>query len=231
MAAIYAILDVPRQMQAIKKNTMHMDFAPAFFLFLICFVLLFPITYLFWTYDLSSTWSWTELIGLRESDTTTFRQGVVKGIETASPGMIASILLWAFTWTPSLIEMGFPRIAKGSPAIGIFLKACIAFDYITDLPLVWNLVHGQVDEAGVEIKAGWFQSWGYAQLPAQLVATGFVTLITSLVLQVIIVLLLYICIRLFITMGMGTMKGDQRGPTVIMVDEERIVRPDRLLGE
>ncbi len=52
MRAIYAILDVPRQMQAIKRNTLHMEFAPAFFLFLVCFLLLFPFTYLFWTYDL-----------------------------------------------------------------------------------------------------------------------------------------------------------------------------------
>lgn len=225
MRAIYAILDVPKQMQAIKKNTMHMEFAPAFFLFLVCFMLLFPLVYLFWTYDLSSTWVWTAAIGLRDADTDNFRQGVVNALDTASPGMIASLLLWAFTWAPSLIEMGFPRIARGAPGIQIFLKAVIAFDYITDLPLVWASVHGN-EETG---QAGWFASWGYAQLPGQLFAAGLLAVITSLVLQVVIVLLVYTCLRLFITMLIGTMRGDERGPTVIVVDEQQMMRADRLL--
>lgn len=225
MAAIYAILDVPKQMQAIKRNTMHMDFAPAFFLFLVLFLLLFPLTYLFWTYDLSSTWSWTGAIGLRDPAADTFRDGVVQALDTASPGMVASLLLWAFTWAPSLIEMGFPRLAKGAPAVQIALKAVIAFDYFTDLPLVWSTVHG--DE--LTGRVGWLANWGWFQLLGQLFIAALLTVITSLVLQVIIVLLIYTCLRLFITMGMGTAKGDHRGPTVIVVDEERVTRPDRLL--
>ena len=161
MRAIYAILDVPGQMKAIKRNTMHMDFAPAFFLFLVLFLLLFPFTYLFWTYDLSSTWTWTGAIGLRDADTDTFRAGVVNALDTASPGMIASLLLWAFTWAPSMIEMAFPRLAYGSPAISIFLKGVIAFDYFTDLPLVWHSIHGSGDYAEV----GWFANWGLLQIP------------------------------------------------------------------
>lgn len=229
MAAIYAILDVPRQMQAIKRNTMHMDFAPAFFLFLVLFMLLFPFLYLFWTYDLTSTWSWTGAIGLRDADTDTFRAGVVQALDTASPGMVASLLIWAFTWMPSLIEMAFPRLAFGSPAISIFLKAVIAFDYFTDLPLVWRAVHGATDEYGITTGGNWFASWGWFQIPAQIVASGFLTVITSLVLQVIIVLILYTCLRLFITMMLGTMRGDHRGPTVIVVDEQQIGRSSRLL--
>ena len=231
MAAIYAILDVPRQMQAIKKNTMHMDFAPAFFLFLVLFLLLFPFVYLFWTYDLTSTWSWTAGIGLRDADTDTFRDGVLTALDTASPGMVASLLLWAFTWAPSLIEMGFPRLAHGSPAIQIFLKSVIAFDYFTDLPLVWNSVHGTYDTYGVVIRPGWLASWGLLQIPAQVVVTALLTVITSLALQVIIVLMLYTLLRLFVTMMMGTWQGDQRGPTVLLVDEQqRVTRPDRLLS-
>lgn len=225
MAAIYAILDVPRQMQAIKRNTMHMDFAPAFFLFLVLFMLLFPFLYLFWTYDLSSTWTWTSAIGLRDADTDTFRAGVVAALDTASPGMVASLLIWAFTWMPSLIEMAFPRLTYGSPAISIFLKAVIAFDYFTDLPLVWATVHGNGDYG----QSGWFTTWGWFQIPAQIVAAGFLTVITSLVLQVIIVLILYTCLRLFLTMMLGTMRGDHRGPTVIVVDEQQIGRSSRLL--
>lgn len=225
MAAIYAILDVPKQMQAIKRNTMHMEFAPAFFLFLTLFLLLFPFTYLFWTYDLSSTWSWTGAIGLRDPAADSFRNGVVASLDTASPGMVASLLLWAFTWAPSLIEMGFPRLAKGAAGIAIALKACIAFDYFTDLPLVWSTVHGNELTGQV----GWLDTWGWFQLPGQIVIAAFMTLFTSLVLQVIIVLLVYTCLRLFVTMAMGTAKGDHRGPTVIVVDEERVTRPDRLL--
>lgn len=223
MRAIYAILDVPRQMQAIKRNTLHMEFAPAFFLFLVCFLLLFPFTYLFWTYDLSSTWSWTGAIGLRDADTDNFRRGVVAAIDTASPGMVASLLLWAFTWAPSLIEMAFPRLANGAPGIQIALKSVIAFDYFTDLPLVWNTVHGD------EFRDGWLASWGFMQLPGQMFVAALLTVITSLVLQVIIVLLAYTCLRLFITMLIGSMKGDHRGPTVIVVDEDRVTRPSHLL--
>ncbi len=223
MRAIYAILDVPRQMQAIKKNTLHMEFAPAFFLFLVCFMLLFPFTYLFWTYDLSSTWSWTGAIGLRDPEADSFRRGVVAALDTASPGMIASLLLWAFTWAPSLIEMAFPRLANGAPGIQIALKACITFDYFTDLPLIWNTVHGN------ELRDGWLASWGVMQLPGQIFVAALLTVITSLVLQVIIVLLAYTCLRLFITMLIGSMKGDHRGPTVIVVDDDRVTRPERLL--
>ena len=225
MAAIYAILDVPRQMQAIKRNTMHMDFAPAFFLFLALFMLLFPFLYLFWTYDLSSTWTWTGAIGLRDVDTDNFRAGVVAALDTASPGMVASLLIWSFTWLPSLIEMAFPRLAYGSPAISIFLKAVIAFDYFTDLPLVWRAVHGSGDYGDT----GRFATWGLAQIPAQVFTAAFLTVITSLVLQVIIVLIAYTMLRLFITMMIGTMKGDHRGPTVIVVDENQIGRSNRLL--
>lgn len=226
MAAIYAILDVPRQMQAIKRNTMHMEFAPAFFLFLVLFLLLFPFTYLFWTYDLSSTWQWTGAIGLHDSAADNFRDGVVQSLDTPSPGMVASLLLWAFTWAPSLIEMGFPRIAHGAPGIQIFLKSVIAFDYFTDLPLVWASAHGNEAEG----RAGWFTSWGWMQLPGQVLASALMTVITSLVLQVVIVLLAYTCLRLFITMAIGTAKGDHRGPTVIVVDEQRVTRADHLLG-
>jgi hypothetical protein len=218
MAAIYAILDVPKQMQAIKRNTMHMEFAPAFFLFLVCFLLLFPFLYLFWTYDLSSTWIWTGAIGLRDPNAETFRNGIVAAIDTATPGMAASLLIWAFTWMPSLIEMGFPRIAHGAPGIAIGLKACIAFDYFTDLPLVWGTVHGD------ETHTGWLVSWGFAQLPGQVLVTTLLTVVTSLVLQVVIVLLAYTCLRLFITMFIGSLKGDHRGPTVVFVDEERVGR-------
>ena len=231
MRAIYAMLDVPRQMQAIKRNTMHMEFAPAFFLFLVCFMLLFPFTYLFYTYDLSATWQWTGAIGLRDPAADSFRDGIVRALDTATPGMIASLLIWAFTWVPSLIELGFPRIAEGAPAIQLGLKTCIAFDYFTDLPLVWNLVHGTTDATGFTTGGNWFASWGFVQIPAQLLATSLLTVITSLVLQVIIILLCYTCLRLFLTMLIGSLKGDYRGPTVIVVDEQHVARSTRLLGE
>ncbi len=116
----------------------------------------------------------------------------------------ASMFIWAFNLTPTLMELTFPRLARGIPAIALGLKLAIGFDYITDWPKMWVTLG----------ESPWFGQFNdMLALLFRLVACAIGTLFVSMGLQVIVSLLLVACIILLknITMGSG-----KEPPVVVM---------------
>jgi hypothetical protein len=193
MKLLYQLLDIPKGLDWLAKQLRGMEFGSSLFLFIVLGLLTFPLVYFYWTYDLISTWNWTEYIGLRDSDTEPMRASVATALDVATPGAVMSLLIWIVAMMPTLSELGLPKlVGRHTAALGVFLKTCIGFDYFTDFPAIWNIVHtGALNPDGVTRAPGWFDSWGWGvgvYIP-QALAAIVLTFIVSVVLQVVIILI------------------------------------------
>lgn len=190
MGWMYALLDLPTGIAMIRKNLADLDFFPSFFLLLTFGALLFPLSWFLWTFDLGATWEWT----------TPWRASMLDSTSSviADAGFFAAMLAWIFNLTPTMMELSFPKVARGIPAIALALKVSIIFDFVTDWPKMWQTMQD----------IAWFSQFHPSlAFLFRLIATMIGTLFVSMGLQVIVALLLMACLFLFLNMGSQAERG------------------------
>lgn len=177
MRWMYALLDLPTGINMLNRNLRGIGTGASFVLFLVFSSLLMPLTWFLWTFDLGATWEWT----------TPWRTAMLGTTTLDDVAFFGSLLIWIFNLTPTFMELSFPKIARGIPAIALALKISIGFDYITDWPKMW-LTLGE---------SPWFGQFNETvAFLFRLIGCMIGTLFVSMGLQVIVALLVVACIVL-----------------------------------
>lgn len=195
MTGLYALLDLPTGVGMLNRNLRGIGQGQSLVLFLVLGCLLMPLSWFLWTFDLGSTWEWTQ----------PWRDAMLGATTLDDVAFFASLFIWMFNLTPTLMELTFPKLARGIPAIALGLKLAIGFDYITDWPKMWETL-GE-------------SPWFYQFAPAlawlfRLIACVLGTLLVSMGLQVIVALLFVACLILFKNIATGVQvesKGQSHG--------------------
>lgn len=207
MGCLYALIDLPGHVTNIRQNVKGWGFAGSFLVFLAAMALCIPVAWAWWSFDQVPTWDWTAPI--RDQLLTAIPYGDVElAGQIVSVGLVASVAIWLFNASPTLIEIAFPRAARGVPAVALALKVAIIFDYVTDWPALWRVT-----------TAFTWPEWGILVPVLQFFACAFATLVVSMVLQVILgclLVMLYTCVE---NMYLGG--GQQAAQRVLITPPEQ----------
>lgn len=176
---LIGLMDVPTMLMALDQHMRQRGLSRvgALLIFACCITIIGPLGYLYWRFDLNSTWSWFEWM-------VSGGEATIKG-QIADPNTAAmAVMLFGFgvTMFPSAVQLGLARFVT-IPALGIFLKITIAFDLGTDWPTMWETVKA----------TNWFDAtftWAPAAQVARVLACAVGTTITSVVLQSIVIMIL-----------------------------------------
>jgi hypothetical protein len=190
MTWLTSFTDLPTGVSRLKRNLSGMDFFPAFLTFGVFVALLVPFAQAMWLFDLSPTWDWISV--LRTPPELQGEAALDWSNALTTLGISAAVAFWLLMLAPTLIECAFPRASRGIPAMAFGLKLCIAFDYVTDFPGMWNFISSMV----------WFDQ--FHPTLAFLMRGSMTVLLTffvSLGLQVVVALLLMGSLFLFFAMG------------------------------
>ena len=177
LKAIITMMDVPTALGLLAPRVRQLSRGGALLIFACLLLILGPLAYLWWRFDLSSTWGWfTWLIG----DGTAARAEVGAaaaraGADLGTAGLILMLFGTGFTLLPSAVQVGLTRFIS-VPALGFLVKVSLGFDLITDWPALWGVAAG----------SAWFDAtfrwWPLAGL-ARLVAVALGSVLASVVIQ------------------------------------------------
>jgi hypothetical protein len=175
--ALITMMDVPTALSLLAPRVRQLSRGGALLIFACLLLALGPLAYLWWRFDLSSTWSWfTALIG--DGSEARAEVGAAATRAGADDGTAQLILLLfgtGFTLLPSAVQVGLTRFIS-VPALGFLVKVSLGFDLITDWPALWQIT----------AHSSWYDTtfrwWPLAGL-ARLVATALGTVLASVVVQ------------------------------------------------
>jgi hypothetical protein len=186
MGCLYTLLDLPSHVENVRRNMRGWGFAASFIIFLICSALMLPVFWAWWAFDQVPTWDWTTPIRDQLLAAVPYGDVELAG-QVVSVALVASVAIWLFNASPTLIELAFPRASRGVPALALLLKVAIVFDYVTDFPALWKAT-----------TAFAWPAWGLLTPLLQFVACAFATLVVSMVLQVVLgvlLMMLWVCVE------------------------------------
>lgn len=192
-----SMMDVPEMLEMLHAHIQRkgMSRASALVVFFASSILIVPFGYLYWRFDLASTWhtfTWIATGGAQE----------MKDAANADENTTAFVLMllgMGATLMPSAVQFGLARFIT-IPALGVMIKASIAFDLSTDWPTMWT-------EMGKWAWIGSTFTWGPIAAVVRFLLTAAMTVVSSIVLQSIVILLIAItCYTAFILVmgGVGS---------------------------
>lgn len=175
--ALTTMTDIPGALTALHMAFQgRMTKAAAWVIIFACMLLIGPIGYIFWAYDLQSTWdtlSWLAVGGqaevteaIAESNDTTPEQAA------ADAGWVLVVFGLGFSLLPTAAQVGFGRFMS-VPGLGVLVKASIVFDIGTDFPTMWKLV---------EVST-WYDQFGWFDTLARFIGAAAGSLVSSLLVQ------------------------------------------------
>jgi hypothetical protein len=175
--AIITMMDVPTALGQLAPYTRRLGRGGALLIFSCCLLILGPLCYLWWRFDLSSTWDWFRwLIGERsvaEAEVQAATLGV--GADDQTAGVILLLFGTGFTLLPSAVQIGLSRFVN-VPALGFLVKVSLGFDLVTDWGPMWELA------ASNPWFEGTFRWWPLVGL-ARLIAAAVGSVLASVVIQ------------------------------------------------
>jgi hypothetical protein len=181
--AIIRMMDVPTALSLLAPRVQRLGRGGALLIFSCCLVCLGPLAYLWWKYDLSSTWNW---FGWLVGDQTV-AEGQVRAVATRAgadndtAGLVIILFGFGFTLLPSAVQVGLARLVN-VPALGFLVKVALGFDLVTDWGPMWELA----------AKNTWFDTtfrwWPLAGL-ARLIAAAVGAVLASVVIQSAVILI------------------------------------------
>jgi hypothetical protein len=194
-----SMMDVPEMLNMLDAHFKEKPLGRggALIIFISCLLLFGPLCYLYWRFDLASTWDTFSWIA---SGGQPIAEANINDQNTAA--FTVMLLGLGATLFPSAIQFGLARFIS-IPALGILIKVSIAFDLGTDLPTMWSAMQGWA----------WFDtmfSWAPAAALARFVATLALTAVASVVLQSVVILILSIGFYTLMIILMGGAPGRRR---------------------
>ena len=175
--AIITMMDVPTAMGQLAPRVRQLSRGGALLIFSCLLLILGPLAYLWWRFDLSATWGWfNALIG--DGSTAKAEVGAAAtraGADDGTAGLILLLFGTGFTLLPSAVQIGMTRFVS-VPALGFLVKVSLGFDLITDWPALWQIA---ADSAWYDTAFRW---WPLATL-ARLIITALGTVLASVVIQ------------------------------------------------
>ena len=174
---LVSMMDVPEMLDMLGAHmaSKKMGRGSALLILLCCFSVFGPLAYMYWKYDLASTWDWfTWLVSGGEDAVSS----AISDQNTAA----AAVIMFGFSvmMFPSFIQLGLARFIT-IPALGILIKAAIAFDLGTDFGPMWEAAQG----------ASWYSntfSWEPMAAFARVVGAIAGTVFVSVMLQSIVIM-------------------------------------------
>lgn len=174
-----SMMDVPEMLDRLGDHMQQrrLSRGGALIILVCCMAAFGPLAYLYWRFDLASTWDWFDWLVSGGQDEV---QRAISDPNTAA----AAVMMFGFgvTMFPSAVQLGFARFIN-IPALGILIKATIAFDLGTDWDPVWQAAQG----------ATWYDAtftWPPMAAFARFVGTCLGTALVSVVLQSIVLMVL-----------------------------------------
>ena len=175
--ALITMMDVPTALSLLAPRVRQLSRGGALLIFACLLLILGPLAYLWWRFDLSSTWGWfTWLIGDGSAARAEVGAAAARaGADDATAQLILILFGVGFTLLPSAVQVGLTRFVS-VPALGFLVKVSLGFDLITDWPALWQIAVG----------SAWFDTtfrWGLVAGLARLIATALGTVLASVVIQ------------------------------------------------
>lgn len=167
-----AVLDPISLNRAARAGFGNLDTGSALFSFAIALVFTIATGAIWWQYDLLSTWHFTQGVNADVKPVADIITEKVSNLSDVSLGaFIGGAIVVCITLLPSIIELIAPRVLH--PGVQLALNITILFDFITDYPTASAMV------AKYQVPGGWIGS---------ILATAGVTLVLSLIVQVLFIL-------------------------------------------
>lgn len=202
--ALARMMDVPTALAMLAGYIRGIGRGGALLIFACCLIALFPLGYLWYRFDLASTWHWFDWLAAgAPADVQAAATALAAMPETAAATpddemlkAMVFILPFCFTLLPSAIQLGLARFIT-VPGLGQLVKASIAFDLVTDWPTMWTLA----------VANPWFADtfkWGPLIAVMRCIGTVLGTVFVSLIVQTTFILVFAV---LFYT-GLILIAGD-----------------------
>lgn len=206
--ALARMMDVPTALAMLAGYIRGIGRGGALLIFACCLLILFPLGYLWYRFDLASTWHWFDWLAIgAPADVQSAADVLTTTPETAAAApddetlkAMIFILPFCFTLLPSAVQLGLARFVT-IPGLGQLVKISIAFDLITDFPTMWGLASANP----------WFAQtfrWGPLVWIAQFIGTAIGTVLVSLVVQTAFILVFAVLFYVSIILIFGD--GPQR---------------------
>jgi len=167
---LYEILDVGRGVAIARQRMRGLDGMAALLVFAIYGALLVVFAWLWWTYDLASTFQ--------------YANGWVLARLATLPAPVAAygpLVLACVNAAPTFVQLAFPRLARDHAAVLWVFAGAALFDLITDAPLVVSDVDRYVAPA-----LAWM---GLFATPARWLCYAALTIGASFVVQSLVFIL------------------------------------------
>lgn len=175
--ALITMMDVPTALSLLAPRTRRLSRGGALLIFACLLLVLGPLAYLWWRFDLSATWDWFRwLIGdgsAAEAEVGTAASRAGADAETA--GLVLLLFGTGFTLLPSAVQIGLSRFIS-VPALGFLVKVSLGFDLVTDWGPMWQIA---ASNPWFEATFRWWPLVGLARL----VAAAIGTVLASVVIQ------------------------------------------------
>ncbi len=175
--AIITMMDVPSALAVFAPRVRQLSRGGALLVFACLLLILGPLTYLWWRFDLSATWGWFDgLIAAGGSAHSEIQTAATQaGADTDTTSLILMLFGTGFTLLPSAVQIGLSRFVN-VPAIGFLVKVSLGFDLVTDWPALWQIVAGN---PWYDATFHWWPLVGIARI----IVTATGTVLASVVIQ------------------------------------------------
>lgn len=189
--AIIAMMDVPTALELLSRSMHRRPIGRGgALLIIICGVLILgPLCYIFWRFDLDSTWKFFDwLIAGGAAPVQDAAAKLTIGPDATAAqlpqddqtGRLMLMLFGSgFMLLPTAVQLGLSRFVD-VPGLGALVKLTIALDLVTDWPTMWKLAEG----------ATWYEQFGWLAWPARIVGAAVGAVAVSLIVQSVIILLI-----------------------------------------
>lgn len=186
--ALIRMMDVPTALAALAQHMRGRGLTRggALLIFTCCLLIFGPLAYIWWRFDLHSTWNWFDwMLTGAQADVAGGISAVTEQQVTPQDDSARVVLILfgaGFTLLPSAIQLGLSRFVS-IPGLGFLVKVALGFDLITDFGPMWALAEANA----------WYAEafkWGPLVQMARFVGTVLGTVLASFVVQSAVILLL-----------------------------------------
>lgn len=194
-----SMMDVPEMLGMLDMHLRQRGLTRggALIIFCSCGIIIMPLLYLYWKFDLESTWTTFSWIATGGQET------VKAAIPDENTAQFSLMLLGlGATLLPSAVQFGLARFIT-IPALGILIKITLAFDLGTDWPTMWEVTSGNA----------WLKdtfTWGPVAAIVKFLVCAIGTAVSSVVLQSIVILIIAIMVYTGLVLLMGNVPGGSR---------------------
>jgi len=214
LRAIITMMDVPNALTLLAPRVQRLSRGGALLIFSCCLLLLGPLAYLWWRFDLNATNDWFRWLmdapdapaaGAAPAAASALAEVGAAAAQAGADATTAQAILLvfgvSFTLLPSALQIGLARFVA-VPGLGVLVKVALGFDLITDWPGIW----------AIAVANPWFAStfrWGPLIGLVQLLATAVGCVLASVVIQsaVILVAAALVYLAAVILVGPSTPRG------------------------